>query len=428
LATSVSLRKSLRKIPDFRLLTGRELELILGRMICKDYQPGEVIWRTRGQTDYLTILQRGEIVLEHRIYGSLVRSKRLLAGDYLLPRKFKLQNPHSMILARAVTNTRLYVLPREQINVARTKLSHVQVSLSRPPFYQGLLWNSLWLGIVTLLILFLTWTDLTRIASGVLYIASTGTNRPAFDEPTSMKLLEYAEAIDRRADFAYNREGYIWFRHDNLPQAEAAFMKALNANQTNGSALNNQAVTYFTTGQIPQAALYQQKAAEHDPDNAIVQYNLGLVMLKDNDNVQAIREFREASFINPVWVLPYLQQGLIYIQTRDYVNAERVARHAVSLDSTQQSAYLILAIALHNQGRQQEALQAVETALRITPDDRVSLFYQARILMGTGEFDRAFAILNQLLDSADNPQEVSRINAEIEAWQRYRQNVPSGVP
>jgi tetratricopeptide (TPR) repeat protein len=243
-----------------------------------------------------------------------------------------------------------------------------------------------------------------------------------------MTLLEYAEAIDHRADFAYNREGYLWFHHDNLRQAEAAFMKALNVNQANGSALNNQAVTYFTTGQIPQAALYQEKAAENDPDNAIVQYNLGLVMMKDNDSLEAIREFREASFINPTWALPYVQQGFLYNQLGDYVNAAKAASTAVSLDPSQQPAHLILAIALHNQGLDQDALKAVEDALQITPEDRVSRFYQARILKNLGDFDRAVAILNQLLESADDPQEVSRINAEIEAWHRDRQNIPSGVP
>jgi tetratricopeptide (TPR) repeat protein len=261
-----------------------------------------------------------------------------------------------------------------------------------------------------------------------LYVVSTDTDHPASNEQTSMTLLEYAEAIDHKADFAYNREGYIWFHHDNLRQAEAAFMKALSVDQANGPALNNQAVTYFTTGQIPQAEIYQQEAAKRDPDSAIVQYNLGLVMMKDNDSLEAIREFREASFINPTWVLPYVQQGFLYNQLGDYVNAAKAASTAVSLDPSQQPAHLILAIALHNQGLDQDALKAVEDALQITPDDRVSRFYQARILENLGDFDRAVTILNQLLESADDPQEVSRINAEIEAWHRDRQNVPSGVP
>ncbi len=151
-------------------------------------------------------------------------------------------------------------------------------------------------------------------------------------------------------------------------------------------------------------------------------------MMKDNDSLEAIREFREASFINPTWVLPYVQQGFLYNQLGDYVNAAKAASTAVSLDPSQQPAHLILAIALHNQGLDQDALKAVEDALQITPEDRVSRFYQARILRNLGDFDGAVAILNQLLESADDPQEVSRINAEIEAWNRDRQNVPSGVP
>ncbi len=387
LATSVSLHKSLRQIPDLRLLSARELESLLGQMICREYQPGEVIWRSRGPTNYLAIIQRGEIELELRIYGSVARSKRLIAGDYVLPRNIKLRNPHSIVLARAVTNVRLSVLPMERVNNKPIKLPHGKMGLSTPPFFRHLLWDGLWLAIVVGLILFFTWTDLTRIASGLLYVVSANADQPASNEQTSMTLLEYAEAIDHRADFAYNREGYIWFHHDKLRQAEAAFMKALSVDQANGPALNNQAVTYFTTGQMPQAEIYQQEAARRDPDSAIVQYNLGLVMMKDSDNLEALREFREASFINPTWALPYLQQGFLYNQLGDYVNAEKAARAAINLDPSQGSAHLILAIALHNQGLDQDARKAVEEALQITPKDRVSQFYQARILKNLGDFD-----------------------------------------
>ena len=427
MATSVSLHKSLRQIPDFRLLTGRELETLLGQVICREYQPGEVIWRTQGPTNYLVIIQSGEIVLEHRVHGSVAQRKQLAAGDYVLPDNLKLRPPHSIALARAITHARLAILPMERVNSKPIKLSDVKMGSSSPSF-RNLLRDGLWLVIVAGLILFFTWTDLTRIASGLLYVLSKNADQPASNEQTSMRLLEYAEAIDRGADFAYNREGYIWFHHDNLRQAEAAFMKALSVDQANGAALNNQAVTYFTTGQIPQAEMYQQEAARSEPDSAIVQYNLGLVMMKGHDNLEAIREFREASFINPSWVLPYLQQGFLYNQLGDYVNAEKAARAAISLDASQQSAHLILAIALHNQGLDQDALKAVEEALQITPEDRVARFYQARILKNLGDFDKAVAILNQLLESADDPQEVSRINAEIESWHRDRQNVPSEVP
>lgn len=429
MAASTALRRSLRRISVFRALSGRDLETVMDRMICKEYRPGDVIWRSRAQNDFFAVMQRGEVALEYRVPGSLVRSIKLSAGDYLLPRSLKIRHPHSTVIMRAIADSRLYILPKRQVELLWRKGSQAHTHpFPSAPAHQRIIWNSLWYASVAFLILFLTWNDVTRIVSGILYEVSTQTNDPAYDEQRSMTLLDYAETIDQGAAYAYTREGYLWFQRDNLPQAETAFQQALYLDQANAPALNNQAVTYFKSGLLPLAALYQQKAARNDPDNAVVKYNYGLVLLNDNEFTKALREFKEASFINPTWALPYIQQGYLYLQAGDFVNAERAARNAINLDSSQQSAYLILAIALHNQGLHQEALKSVDHALQMNPYDRVSGFYQARILMDLGEFERAFSTLNQLLETTEDPEEASRINAEIEAWHRYLQNVPSGVP
>jgi tetratricopeptide (TPR) repeat protein len=146
------------------------------------------------------------------------------------------------------------------------------------------------------------------------------------------------------------------------------------------------------------------------------------------DHVRALSQFKEASFIDPTWVLPYIQQGYIHIEMGNFTDAEQAARRAISIDASQQSAHLVLGIALHNQGLHREALTSVETALQMNLDDRVAQFYQARILMDLGESDRAFSILNRLLETANQPEEISRMKAELEAWHRYLQSTPTGVP
>lgn len=392
-------------------------------MICREYGSGKVIWRSRAQNDFFAVIQSGEVILEYRIHGLLIRSVRLAAGDFWLPRRLKMRNPHATVIMQASTDSRLYMLTGWEAESLWPDVGRARARpASRSPAHRPVAWSSLWHAGVALLILFLTWNDMTRIASGMLYAVSNGTNDPANHEQTSMTLLDYAEWLDRGAVFAYNREGYLWFQRDDLRQAETAFLQALMIDQANGPALNNQAVTYFKSGQLPQATIYQQKAARNDPDNAVVKYNYGVVLMKDRQHTKAIREFKEASFINPTWVMPYIQQGFIYIQMGDFVNAERAARRAIELDSVQQSAHLILAIALHNQGLHQEALKSVESALQMNPDDRVSRFYQARILMNLGEHDRAFSTFSHLLESTEDPQEVSRIEAELEAWQRFLQH------
>jgi tetratricopeptide (TPR) repeat protein len=107
---------------------------------------------------------------------------------------------------------------------------------------------------------------------------------------------------------------------------------------------------------------------------------------------------------------------------QDYVNAEREARTAIKLDPTQESAHLIMAIALYNQGKNQDALRFVDSALKISPNDNVAIFYKGLILSNLGEFDSALSILQDLLKSSNNDQEISRITVEINALYRYMDN------
>ena len=419
MSTSISLRRSLRKIPAFRSWPGQELEKIIELIICKEYKPGDVLWRTSTRTDYLGIIRSGEVVLEHQIYGSIIRTTRLFAGDIVLPNNLKTANTHSVILTRAATEVKIYVLQMEQIDITQSRWSDVDVNLHpKDKHKQYSYWNRFWIALVAILIIFINWSDLTRIISGVLYLASSPTSQFGYDNQKYMMLLQYAETVDKGAVFAHNQEGYIWFHRNDLQNAEAAFVKAINIDLANGPPLNNLGVTYFVNKQTPQSIEYLQKAAQNDADSAIVRYNFGVALMKQNYYKEAISELKEASFIDSTWILPYIQLGFIYIETGDYVRAEQVARTAITLDVTQQSPHLILAIALYNLDKNQEALKSIENALKIEPNDRVSMFYKARILNNLGEFDTALSILDQLLKSTTDPAQIFRITEEIEALQR----------
>src|SRR5574342_165245 len=104
LATSVSARRVLRRIPALRSLSGQELESIRDRLVYRSYKSGEVLWRTRDPVGFFGFIKSGEIDIEYRIDGVLVRSKRLFAGDRLPARNRQGRSQHATTLARAVTD------------------------------------------------------------------------------------------------------------------------------------------------------------------------------------------------------------------------------------------------------------------------------------------------------------------------------------
>ncbi len=421
MATSASLRRALRKISSFRSLSGQDLEAVAAHLICREYKPGDVLWRVGTRLDFIGIIQSGEVVVEYRLNGRIKRSARLSAGDFVQPRNLKYGDARSSATARAATDVRLYVLHLEHLAAMRSRklISHAVLPsiLGR---IRHLPWGRLWAAIVVILIALLVWRDVTRALSGVLYLASDRAWDSAHYQ-RAVRLLKYAELIDPETPLPYNQEGYIWFQRDDMQHAEVAFAQALGTDETNGPALNNLAVTYFLKGLPDQARILQQLAVQSDPNAATVRYNLGLILMEQNDYADALRAFREAGRIDPDWALPYMQQSFLYLDMGDYAQAEQTARAAVRLDPSQQSAHLSLAIALYHQGKSQEALASIERVLTVAPSEVVPKFYKALIFRDLGEAHFVRLLLQQLLASSDAPQQSSRIAAEMEAMLRVSQ-------
>jgi tetratricopeptide (TPR) repeat protein len=376
-------------------------------MIHRSYRAGEMIWRTRGPLRFSGYVESGEIDLETRVDGVRVRTIRLCAGDPLPLQALDHRRHHETVIARAVTDASLAILPEiQKRSAARND------SLKRM--------NWLWPLLLLVLVIVLARDDLRRITSGLFYLASTQGGEAVLQDSRSMGLLQVAQKADREAAFAYNEEGYRWFLVNNLPDASTAFNEAVIRDPANAPALNNLAITYFTQGDLIQAASTLQRAMEQDPDNAIARYNLGITLMQLDDPADALREFRQAGFIDPKAVAPLLQQAYLYQQEGDYANAEQRARSAIQLNPSMIPAHLLLGMALYNQGRETEALATFEDALRLEPGNRVASFYKALILGHQKQYDAALPVLHELLADSTSAAETARILAEIDALYRYK--------
>ena len=427
MSNSVSLRKTMRRLPSFASLSGRALDAIIDQMVCREYKPGEVLWRTGHKLDFLGIIQSGEIIVEYRLHSRVVHSVMLQAGDFIQPIDSSVMKHGESILARASTHVRLYALLKEQIAEFQLDQLEPQKNSSLSSHFVRLA-SWAFTTVTAISIIFLGWQDLSRILSGSLFLISEQILQPKADYQSTVKLLKYVETLDSTASFPHSEEGFIWYSQENFEHAESSFMNAVNVDINNGSALNNLAVTYFTRREFQQALPFQQRAAQADPDNAITHYNLGLLLTQEGDLSNAIREFKEASYITPSWELPYKQRAYIYLQMRDYSSAEKEAIVAIRLAPEDQASHLIHAITLYNQGKDRDALEAIENALKIMPEDETSRFYKALILARQNNFEKSMSILQQLLNEAKDPQQISRINAEINSLQRNLQIPESEIP
>jgi tetratricopeptide (TPR) repeat protein len=406
-ASTLAERRSLRRIPLLRGLSRRELEDMQERMFLRSYRAGEVIWRTHGPLRFSGYIQSGEIDLETLVDGVLVRTTRLAAGDPLPPKALQNRRLHELVIARAVTDVRLSILPELQ-----------ERAIPKQQARRGMNW--LLPVLLLLLVIVLARDDIARITSGLFYLAASPGDAAALQDPGSMRLLEAAQKVDKGAAFAYNEEGYRWFLQKNLPDASTAFRQAVTSDPASAPALNNLAITYFTKGDLFQAAGTLQRAVKQDPDNPVARYNLAITLMQLADPAGALHEFQEAGFIDPKDVSPLLQQSYLYQQVGDYIHAEQRARSAIQLNPSLSPAYLLLGMALYNQGREADALASFDKALMLDPGSRLAAFYRALTLGHLKQYDAALPVLYDLFASSTDAAETARILAEMDALYRFK--------
>ncbi|MCA9794759.1 MAG: fused MFS/spermidine synthase, partial [Candidatus Eremiobacteraeota bacterium] len=103
----------------------------------------------------------------------------------------------------------------------------------------------------------------------------------------------FQKAIDANDDDsdAYDRLGYCLLKQEKLDQAVAAFNKAIERNHTDPFAYNGLAQTEFQQENIPAATADFEKAIELVPDDINALMNLGLCYIKAGDTAAATRIF-----------------------------------------------------------------------------------------------------------------------------------------
>lgn len=120
------------------------------------------------------------------------------------------------------------------------------------------------------------------------------------------------------------------------------------------------------------AALYREAIADF-PDNAALPYRLALVLSELNDTEGERSALEQAVKIDPNFALAQYQLGYLDSREGNTVGAERRLRLAIKASPGYVQAWLALATTLAMESRIPDALQAVDSALKIAPDSEEAL-------------------------------------------------------
>jgi tetratricopeptide (TPR) repeat protein len=136
---------------------------------------------------------------------------------------------------------------------------------------------------------------------------------------------------------------------------------------------STQAAEAARAGDKQKAAVLYQEAIAALPDNAGLHYQLAQVLSDLNDIEGERTALEQAVKIDPNFALAQFQLGILNTRNGDTGGAEQQFRLAINASPGYVQAWIALAATLATESQIPDALQAVDSALKIAPDNSEAL-------------------------------------------------------
>lgn len=209
-------------------------------------------------------------------------------------------------------------------------------------------------------------------------------------------LIRKAIAVDERATFLGDL-GNVLIDMQRMPEAEAAFCRAVEIDPSYALAHYNLGIAYMASNKDDEAERAFRRALENAPNLVEARINLGAVLFGAKRFAEATGVLTEALAIDPKRASVYRELGRLMIATSRYAQAEEYFREAVRLDPMDANAHNGLAAALMRQERPEEAEIACRQALALDPQCVEAQVTLGAILLNLNLLPEAEAGLREVL-------------------------------
>jgi tetratricopeptide (TPR) repeat protein len=137
-------------------------------------------------------------------------------------------------------------------------------------------------------------------------------------------------------------------------------------------------------------AITELQEAEHlAPNQPVLHFELGYLYYRQHDFDRAKPEFELEIKNNPTYAQSYLYLGDIALHANDSASAERLLKKALELQKESRLAYFDLGSIYADQGRNQEALLALQRAVTLDPTQPDAHYRLARLYSALGQKEKA---------------------------------------
>ncbi len=203
------------------------------------------------------------------------------------------------------------------------------------------------------------------------------------DLARATKGCRQALSLDPNLAEAFGCLGNIAFKRGRIREAEAHFLRSLQANPKRGHYADLGAL-YIQMGRYPEARKQLKRALAINPDDAYAHMEMGDLFLQTEKIKEAIREFRVATVIEPKNPEATKALAIALMASDKPIDAEKVLRGAIRLmdESQRWDLHLTLCRLLARIGDDtndlqfyEEALKEVSTTIRLKPNHPAPHFH-----------------------------------------------------
>jgi tetratricopeptide (TPR) repeat protein len=190
--------------------------------------------------------------------------------------------------------------------------------------------------------------------------------------------------------------GAAYYRISNYQRALADYNSAIRLGTKESSSFYNRALVYEKFGAHRRAVSDYDAAIRLQDDNADAHLNRGLILLNANKLDQAIADFTRVLELRPNDTDALANRGIAYAWKNDKARAERdfaIVRKADPSNPVRLRGEALLA---RDFGDIDLALERLNAALALDPDDKWSLGMRAGVYRQFGEYGKSKQDLDKL--------------------------------
>ena len=202
------------------------------------------------------------------------------------------------------------------------------------------------------------------------------------------------DLADAHAAIAAIHADYDW----QFDQADAEFRRALELDPNSLDAHTGYAYLLAMRRQFEAAIEHARRALELDPLSATAGVTVGMCLDMAGRTDEAIRSLRETLRLYPDLIPAKLHLGLVLSRTGHADEGAAILRDAIRTRPQSLTLPPLLASVLARGGHRDEAMQIVQDLEKRAATEQIDASAMGEAWTALGNFDRAFAWLNQACD------------------------------